>query len=275
MTGDVQVEKAQVLEAQLLEAKELGFSYGRGFALKDVSFRLNGGEFVGLIGPNGAGKSTMLKLLAGITRPDRGGVLLDGTNIASLDQRRMAQNIAYLPQQRRAHWDVSVRTLIELGRLPYMRRFGGLDGRDHRAVDCAVELMDLGTYADRPVSMLSGGEQARVHVARALAQDARVMLADEPTAGLDPAHQISLMRCFSRHAKSGGAVLASLHDLGLAARWCDRLLLVDGGRLVMQGTPGEVLTEKNLAEVYNIRAHVSTTEDDLVISVAGLLDDRA
>lgn len=260
-------------EMQVLEAKDLGFAYGRGFALRDVSFHLRGGEFVGLIGPNGAGKSTLLKLLAGITRADRGAVLLDGANITTIDERVMARKVAYLPQQRRAHWDVSVRRLIELGRLPYMARFGGLNGRDQRAVDCAVELMDLGRYAERPVSMLSGGELARVHVARALAQDARFILADEPSAGLDPAHQISLMQCFSRHAKSGGSVLASLHDLGLAARWCDRVLLIDDGCVVMEGAPGDVLTEENLAEVYNIRAQISTTEDGFVISMAGLLDD--
>ncbi len=256
-----------------LEFNNVSFSYGAGFSLHDLSFCLQPGECVGLIGPNGAGKSTILKMLAGIIKPSGGDIVLDDMKPEDLGPRVIAQKTAYLPQQRRFHWDISVRSLIELGRLPYRRRFGGLLPDDHRAVERAIELMDLKAHANRPVSNLSGGEQARVHVARALAQDAKFILADEPTAGLDPAHQISLMRCFAEHAKTGGSVLVSLHDLGMAARWCDRILLLDNGRIVMEGAPDMVMTRDNLARVYGIRAHVSRTEDGLVIATAGLSND--
>ena len=258
-----------------LEASNIGFSYDAGFSVDGLSFSAEGGELIGLVGPNGAGKSTLLKMLAGLIKPSSGKVLLDGTDLGQMSEQLIAKSVAYLPQQRRAHWAVSVRRVVELGRLPHQGRFSGMSADDHRLVDEAISLMDLEHYRDRPVSMLSGGEQARVFVARALAQDTQIILADEPVAGLDPGHQLALFEVFRNLALSGHIIIVALHDLSLAARFCNRVLVMKSGKLRGFGPPEQVLNEDMLADVYGIRAICREIGDIPVILPVGDILDRS
>lgn len=237
----------------LLSATGLCVSLGGKPVLHGLDFRVTAGEFVGLIGPNGAGKSTLLRAVLGLL-PFNGSILLDGDSTAALPARLRATKAAYLAQEREIAWSVPVETVVALGRAPHRAGFSALTASDRAIIDEAMQRMDIAAFRHRIATELSGGEKARVLAARALAQDTPLLLADEPTAGLDPAHQIALMRLFGELAGSGRAVIASLHDLGLAARWCSRLVLIDRGRIVADGRPAEVLTPQSLRAVYGIEA---------------------
>lgn len=210
-----------------------------------VSNTVAPGEFIGLIGPNGAGKTSLLRGALGLL-PATGQ-----SSLAALSPEARARAAAWLPQAREIAWGMSVADVVGLGRLPHR----DLPGPGAAAVARAIATMGLENYRDRSAQALSGGEQARVLIARALAQETPLILADEPIAGLDPAAQIATMRIFAEHARAGGAVVASLHDLGLAARHCTRLWVLHRGRLVAEGQPEAVLRPDLLAEVFHIRAH--------------------
>jgi iron complex transport system ATP-binding protein len=225
----------------LLAIDSLHASLGGKPVLKDLSFAIAAGEFVGLIGPNGAGKSTLLRTILGFI-PHRGEVAVNGNAVASMSAGERARHIAYLPQERDIAWPVSVETVVALGRLAHRPAFAAAGRADREIVERAMRRMEIDGFRDRPATDLSGGEKARVLIARVLAQDAPLLLADEPAAGLDPSHQIALMKTFSALAGEGHGVVASMHDLGLAARWCSRLILIDRGVIVADGPPRAVLT---------------------------------
>ena len=237
----------------LLSVAGLGVDLGGKAVLRGLDLSLGAGEFVGLIGPNGAGKSTLLRSVLALL-PFRGEILLDGAGTAAMKARERAARIAYLPQEREIAWAVPVETVVALGRAPHRPAFAALGAADRAAIDEAMRRMDVEPFRHRIATELSGGEKARVLTARALAQDTPLLLADEPTAGLDPAHQIALMRRFAELAAGGRSVVASLHDLGLAARWCSRLVLLDKGRIVADGPPSAVLTPETLRAVYGVEA---------------------
>lgn len=209
--------------------------------LKDISLSLQPGEFVGLIGPNGAGKSTLLRAMQGAIAHE--GV----SNLSKLGVAERAKLLSFMPQGREVAWALSLRDLVGLGRIAH----GGQDA--FGAVERAITRMGLQDLVGRDVLTLSGGELARALLARLLAQDAPLIFADEPAAGLDPEHQIRVMQLFAELAREGRGVLVSLHDLGLAARHCTRLLLLDQGRLVADGPPLEVLSDQRLAQVFGIK----------------------
>jgi len=253
-----------------LSVRSLGVRLGQRDVLRGVSFELQPGEFVGLLGPNGAGKSTLLKAIMGLVAGS-GSVLRDSRPLADMTPKQRARELAYLPQEREVAWPVSVRTLIELGRSPYRTGFDRPREQDRLAVEAAISAMDVGTLQDRSTLELSGGERARVLIARALAQETPVLLTDEPAAGLDPAHQIALMSTFRHLACEGRTVLASLHELTLAGQWCDRVILIADGSIVAEGAPAAVLTPSNLATVYGVRAQISVTSDGLSVVPTGLV----
>ena len=228
-----------------------------------VTLSVGEGEFVGLIGPNGAGKTSLLRGALGLL-PAEGA-----SSLAGMTPAARARAAAWLPQAREIAWPVSVAALVALGRLPHAG--DGVAAVDI-AVDRALDRMGLAAFRGRRATELSGGEQARVLIARALAQEAPLLLADEPIAGLDPAAQIATMRVFAALAAEGGGVVAALHDLGLAARHCTRLLVLSQGRLVADGTPREVLTPQVLAEVFHIRAHYTDTPEGPVFQPLDLLE---
>lgn len=224
--------------------------------LHDISLTLAEGEFVGLLGPNGAGKTTLLRAALGLL--PAGG----HSSIAALQPAARARAAAFLPQGREIAWPMPVETLVALGR-------PGRRPEDAAAVARAIDRLGLAPLRKRRATELSGGEQARVLLARALAQEAPLLLADEPTAGLDPEQQLAVMTLFAGLAAEGGTVLASLHDLGLAARHCTRLIVLDTGRIVADGAPRAVLTEALLAGTFGIRAHLSEGPEGLIFQPLG------
>jgi iron complex transport system ATP-binding protein len=242
----------------LLSVQNLAVSLQGRPVLQDISFDINAGEFIGLIGPNGAGKTTLMRAALGLL-PHQGR-----SSLAALPPGPRARQAAWMPQAREIAWPIPLRDVVMLGRTPHRGGLQSPTAEDHRHVDAALDRMELTAMADRPATQLSGGEQARVLIARALAQDTPLLIADEPTAGLDPAHQIATMQCFAALAAQGKSSLVSLHDLGLAARHCTRLILLGGGGLVADGLPEEVLTPELLAQVFGVTAWCQRTEAGLV-----------
>lgn len=228
--------------------------FGDSVVLSQVSAGLSGGELVGLIGANGAGKSTLMRAAVGIIEPAAGCVKLDGVDLQRCARRRRARQLAYLPQGAPCHWPLTVQRLVALGRLPHLQAWQRPGDEDRAAVARAMEQADVAFLAQRDTLSLSGGERARVMLARALAGEPALLLADEPTAGLDPAHQLAVMQTLRRRSRDGMGVLVSLHDLGLAARFCDRVLLLHRGRLLADGPPVSVLDARQLAAAFNIEA---------------------
>ena len=219
----------------------------------NVTLALEPGDFLGLIGPNGAGKTTLMRAALGILEHE------GSSSLTALSQSDRAKQAAWLPQIREIAWGLSVRDLVGLGRLP----FGPIQKNDAHA-EAAIIKMDISSFSDRIATQLSGGEQARVLIARALAQDTPILMADEPTASLDPANQISTLKIFSELAQDGKGIISSIHDLGLAARYCTKLALLDRGKLVAFGSADEVLTPDNLQTVFSIKAHYEKTEEGVI-----------
>ena len=229
---------------------------GGRMVVRDVTARLAGGQLVGIIGPNGAGKSTLVRAMLGLLPLAAGEVRIDDAPLARLSPRALARRIAYLPQGQTLHWPLSVERLVALGRLPHLAPFSALRDGDRAAVEQAMRRADVLDLKDRDATALSGGERARVMLARALAVEAAALIVDEPLASLDPGHQLDVMALLQAEARAGQLVVAVLHDLTLAARCCDRLLLIASGRLLADGPPAMVLTAERLAEVYGIRARL-------------------
>lgn len=249
-----------------LETINLSVSKSGQDILRSVDVKVEAGKLIGLIGPNGAGKSTLLRVLAGLNEPSSGAVKFDNTELSKLSLKERSQKIAYLPQDKNLHWNLTVKDLVALGRHPYRRPFSPLSDADLDAVETAMSLMDISEWWNRSALKLSGGEFARVLMARALAQQPQILLADEPTAALDPAHQIRLLKLLRHSTKSGlGAVLA-LHDLSLAAQFCDELVMLVEGDVFMKGSAEEVLTKSALEQVYGISADIKFIDDKLTVT---------
>ncbi|WP_172298177.1 ABC transporter ATP-binding protein [Pseudoruegeria sp. HB172150] len=237
----------------LLRLSDISVTLRQRTVLERVSLEIGAGELVGLIGANGAGKTTLMRAALGLI-PAQGD-----SSLAQMAPRARAKAAAWLPQAREVSWPVDVETLVTLGRIPHLGTGQPVGEMDRAAAERALDRMGLKELRARTVTRLSGGEQARVLIARVLAQETPLILADEPIAGLDPAHQISTMRIFRELAAEGHSVLVSIHDLGLAARHCTRLVLLGGHAKVADGVPRQVLTPDNLRDHFGICAHFEET----------------
>ena len=253
----------------LLEIEGITVRRGPCPVLDAVSLTLRPGELTGLVGPNGAGKTTLMRAALGLI-PAEGRVTLGGTPLRYLTPRDRALRAAYLPQDREIAWPLTVEAVAALGRHPHRRPGAALSPADRAAIDRALARADATALRHRPATELSGGERARVLIARALAQEAPLLVADEPTAGLDPAHQLGLMRTFAELAAAGHGLLVSLHDLTLAARHCRRLVLMHEGRIAADGAPEAVLTPEALARVYGITARFTRDAAGPIVLPTGL-----
>jgi iron complex transport system ATP-binding protein len=224
----------------------------------EVSLRVEAGEMLALIGPNGAGKSTVLRVAAGVVRPSSGTARVDGDDLGALPTRERARRVAVVPQEAPLPVGLLVREMVGLGRTPYVRLLLGPTRRDRQAVEAALVAVGISELADRRIDELSGGERQRVILARALAQEPRLLLLDEPTANLDLHHQVAMLELVRGLTREQGlAVVAAVHDLQLAALFCDRVILLNQGRVVSQGSPETVLRPSLLLEAFGQRVALS------------------
>jgi iron complex transport system ATP-binding protein len=237
----------------LLQGRGLSLNLGGRRILDGVDIELRSAEMLGLIGPNGAGKSTLLKLLAGLLEPDTGNLVLGGRHYPELPSEQRARRIAWLAQQGEVHWPITVETLLELGRAPYLSPWQRPTGKDRQVIERVLTECDLSALRNRPVDTLSGGERARVLLARALVTEPQVLLADEPVAALDPAHQLDMLSLLANYCTIDRGVILILHDLSLAAHFCQRLQLLHQGRTLAVGSAESVLSTDNLQTAYRIR----------------------
>jgi len=258
-----------------LEAKRLTLAMGPCAVVQEVDVALQPGEVTAILGPNGAGKSTLLRGLAGLHAPDSGAVHLHGQSLAKLPGAERARQLGYLPQDANVHWPLTVERVVALGRIPHLGPWQRLGAEDGYAVDRALAATGVDHLRGRAVTQLSGGERARVLLARVLAGEPPVLLADEPVAGLDPYHQVHFMELVRDYARQGRTVALVLHDLNLAARFCDRLFLMNRGRVAAEGPAREVLDPAHLDTVFGIRAVYGESEGEPYVVPWGRADSGA
>jgi len=240
---------------------ELTFSYGREACLKDISINIEAGLFHGLIGPNGSGKSTLIDLLCGYLSPDSGSIRLNGTALSAFNSTERARIVTVVPQAFTFNFDFSVYDTVMMGRHPHIPRFSAPQSEDFEKVDKSLNQLELNNLTPRSVRELSGGEKQRVMIGRALAQDTDFILLDEVTANLDISHAITIMRTVKDLTAEGKTVVAALHDLNMALAFCDRVMVINDGRLSGYGPTQEIVSQSMVADIYRVPAEILTTED--------------
>lgn len=238
----------------LIEARDLTVLHGAQPVVREVSLALGAGEVLGLVGPNGSGKSSLVKALLGLVPRRRGAVRFGGRDLARLTPTARARFAGYLPQQPVIHWPLRVADLVALGRYPHRGAGARGDAADRAAVDAAMAAVHVTALADRPATALSGGERMRVQIARLLAGGHAALFADEPTASLDPYYQLDIMATLRGIAAGGIGVLVVLHELELASRFCDRVIVLAAGAIAAAGPPEFALDDEVLARVFRVRA---------------------
>ena len=253
------------MQPPFLIAKGLGVTLGGRAVLDDVCFSLASAQLVALVGPNGAGKTTLLRALTGLIAA-RGDIHVGGDALASLPLRERARRFAFLPQGHIVHWPLPARDIVALGRYPHGATDPAhLTPKDADAVMGAMQATDIVGFSERRVNELSGGERSRVALARVLAVQAPVILADEPTASLDPRYQIDVTKTLRATADAGVLVIVVTHDLGLAVRFADTILVLSEGRLVSQGAPADALSPQIMADVFRISAYRAEHKSEAVV----------
>ncbi|MFL5138824.1 MAG: ABC transporter ATP-binding protein [Microvirga sp.] len=254
------------MSAPEVVVRGLSVRLGRREALSGLELAFRPGELGVVVGPNGAGKTTLLRAIAGLVPLAAGSVALGDEPVGRMSRAARARRIAYLPQIGGMSWPLAVRDVVALGRLPHGEAPDRLSPDGALAVAAAIAAVGLAGFEARPVTELSGGERARALLARALATEAPVLLVDEPVAALDPRHQLLVLDVLRHRARAGAVVIAVMHDLALASRFADRIVLLDRGRAVAAGAPEAVLTAGRLEAVFGIEAVVSSGADGLAIT---------
>ena len=259
-----------------IRADELGFRVEAKALLERVRLHADQGQLVGLIGPNGAGKSTLLRAIAGVLRPQEGSVWLEGEELNSMPARDVASRMALVPQIAPYTHGFTARELVLMGRYPHLGRFRIEGAADEQIAREAMELTETEEFAERTLDTLSGGERQRVFVSRALAQQPRVLLLDEPTANLDVLHKLRVLDLVRGLVDEGLTAVAAIHDLGMAARYCDRLVLLSEGRVLAEGTPDEVLAPDIIEAAFGVRSAVypDPVTGSLVVSLIAPADEN-
>ncbi len=239
-----------------VDLQDISTSYDGRHVLEKINFHVDEGDFLGVIGPNGSGKTTLLRTIGGVLKPDGGVINLDGFDIHRLSRREVAKSMAAVAQETNINFAFTAFEIVLMGRAPHVTRFK-TEGEDDLVIaEEAMKKTETWHLADRPIIELSGGEKQRVVIAQALAQKPRLFLLDEPTAHLDIHHQLQILNLIKAQNKGGLAVIAVFHDLNLASRFSDSLVLLDEGQVHTIGSPDEVLTAQNVKEVFKVDAHV-------------------
>lgn len=244
--------------APMIAAETVSASFGSVSVLSAVDLTVDHGTFLGVVGPNGAGKTTLLRTLRGTQTLDRGAIRVAGQSLQELSAQQASQLVASVPQSTTLSFDFTVRQTVEMGRTPHLRRFGSLDSQDRGVIQAAMERTNVSQFADRSITDVSGGERQRVLLARALAQETPVLLLDEPTASLDVNHAVQTLELVRELVAEGKTVVAAIHDLNLAARYCDELAVLAEGQKRVSGPPGEVLTAETIEATFGGEPLVTT-----------------
>jgi len=251
-----------------LKIDRVQFYYEARKVLDEISFEAGEGEFIGLIGPNGSGKTTLLKIIDGILRPKVGSVYLDCKRISELDPKELARELAMVPQTADLSFDLKVFDVVMMGRYPYLGKLSLEREVDEEKVRFWMKLTNTLHLAERSIKEISGGERQRVLIARALAQEPRILLLDEPTSNLDVCYQIEIMNLLKELVeKLGLTIICAIHDLNLAARYSDKIILINGGKIKGIGRPIEVLTKENLRDVFKIEAKIEFDQDSKSLTI--------
>ena len=262
---------------QAISAQDLTYEVEGSTLLDGVDIHADHGKLVGLIGPNGAGKTTLLRTISGILRYRHGSVRLEGEDLRSLSPKDVAATLALVPQIAPYTYGFTSLELVLMGRYPHLGRFQIEGKEDDRIARDAMRLTETEQFADRTLDTLSGGERQRVFVARALAQQPRILLMDEPTANLDVLHQLKVLDLVRQLVDDGLTAVAAIHDLNMAARYCDKLVLLNKGHVLAEGSPAEVLTPKTIESAFGVKSAVyrDPITESLAISLIGPADEHS
>lgn len=241
----------------LIEFRDVSFAYEKDRVINDISTRIQPEDLIGVIGPNGYGKSTLLKLLAGVLKPDTGHASFRGNPLSHYKRKILARSIAWVPQDHPVVFPFNVSEIVMMGRNPYLSALAFESEEDMKIAWNAMEMTEVTQFAHRKFNEISGGEKQRVMIASAIAQETETMLLDEPTSALDIKYQVEILNILRRlNREKGMALVLAMHDLHLASKYCKRLLLIQSGRIVCEGSPDEVLKKEVLEEVYGIRLRI-------------------
>lgn len=236
-----------------LQVENLTFDIGKTTILKNISFDVEENSFVGVLGPNGSGKSTMLKSIYGVNKPSGGNIFFEGENLLQISGRERAKKIAVLAQESSGQFDFTVQQVVEMGRYPHKNPLENYSKHDLEIVDMVLKEMKLEDYKERSFNTLSGGEKQRVLISRLLVQESKFIILDEPTNHLDIGHQIEIMNVIKN---MGVTVLAAIHDMNMAAIYCDKLVIMKKGEVITQGSVEETLTSEMLKDLFNVDAEI-------------------
>lgn len=270
------LESSQNMNA-LLRAVALGYAYNATPVLKNIHLEMHPGEMVGIIGPNGAGKSTLIKLLAGILPLQKGQVYINDDKLSAINRKRLARLLSYVPQSVDLYFDFTAEQVISMGRYPFLKGLGFLDEGARPAIEHALDITDLKTMRYRSFLTLSGGEKQRTIIASALAQQTNILLLDEPTSSLDLKHQQQIYRILQRLSREENKLVVLVtHDINLSAQFCDRLILLDKGKIIADGRPEKVLKFQLIQQVYGVKVYIDVNPftDTLYILPYDTKDDE-
>lgn len=259
-------ESTATKEYGLLSARDVSFAYSHEPVLHEISLEIQPGEFLGVIGPNGSGKSTLLKILAGILKPDRKTVFFKNADISSIKRKELASSVSWIPQENPMVFSFTVLDVVMMGRHPYMSPLMFESDEDYQVAHRAMEMTGTSQFAQRLFNEISSGERQRVIIASSIAQEPEIMLLDEPTSALDIKYQLEILKILKRlnHTKNMTVVMA-IHDLHLASKFCDRLVLLKNGKIFADGAPAEILQKEILEEVYDVKINIFTGHDGTIM----------
>lgn len=254
-----------------IEVKNLKFGYRESLVLKGLSFNIKKGEFVSIIGPNGSGKSTLLKTLNNLYKPNSGDILIEGKNVEDYSKRDLAKIVGFVPQDTTIDYEFTVEDIIMMGRHPYKGRFQKEDKIDYKIVNDVMEMTNTLKFKDSLITEISGGERQRVIIAKALAQNPSIILLDEPTSHLDINHQIELLNLLrTLNKEKGTTIVLVIHDINLAARFSDDIILLNEGEIIGIGNPEDVITAKNIEKAYNLDVAIENNKYTNTVSLTPL-----